>query len=468
MLSFPRAAVRAFRAVVHKGIAGRAREPAPPLVLIPERDAVTMLAHLPSIVIAYRVPTEQAGSVSMIVPMAAFSAVAGAGQELISIEPKSKLRAELRWNDRGQPRTQVLELERFTTAHERPSEPSTLLPVASEFLDAMHEAGRTTGNANDRYAFDRIQLKGRSGEVIATDGKQAYLHGGFRLPYKEELLVPALPIFGSVELRKETEIAVGRTTTHCVVRIGPWTLFLVLDTLGRFPDVAAVIPKPASTTILELDEADALELFAALPKLPGAKDKQQPITLDLVAGQHAVVRARAEDTSKVAELILARSDVSKESLRIALDRSFLERAIRLGCRTFQAISSERPVVATNGSLTLITGPLDPSMIAEPCGETLHKPTRALAIAAAPAAESNPPVSLAPVNIPSEPLAPMQTPLAVDPLAEAEALGEIFVEAGQRLAKLVGWLNARRREPRALARAWTRLQSLSLRPRGDNS
>jgi hypothetical protein len=166
-------------------------------------------------------------------------------------------------------------------------------------------------------------------------------------------------------------------------------------------------------------------------------------------------------------LTLARSGVSKESLRVALDRSFLERALRLGCRTLHAISSERPVVARHGSLTLLTGPLDPSMIVEPSGDALQPPTRALVLSAAPNSESNLPVPLAALSLPSEPLAPVETALVIDPLAEAEALGVIFVEAGQRLAKLVGWLNARRREPRAFARAWTQLQTLSLRPRGGN-
>ena len=280
MFSIPRAAVRAFRAVVHKGVAGRAREPAPPVVLIPDGEAVTMLVHLPSISIAYRVATEQPGAAPAVLPMTAFDAAVGAGHDPITLEPKGKLGAELRWNERGQGKTQAVELERFGTVHERPVEPSIFAPMPAEFLTALHEAGRTTGAANGRYALDRIQVKGKNGSVVASDGHRALLYGGFRFPFKEGLLIPALPIFGTAELAKETEIAVGRTDTHLVVRIGPWTFYLVLDATGRYPDVASVVPK-AADTILELDDLDARELLTALPKLPGAGEERRPVTLDL-------------------------------------------------------------------------------------------------------------------------------------------------------------------------------------------
>jgi hypothetical protein len=465
MLTFPRAAVRAFRAIIRKGIVGRGREPAPPVVLLPDAEAMTFLVHLPAVVIAYRVPTDPAGSVPMVVPMTAFETVAGPGNDSVTIEPKGKLRAELRWSDRGQPQTQSLDLERFTASHERPAEPPAFALMPSEFLAALHEAGRTAGPSNSRYAFDRIQLKGRRGEVVASDAHQVYLHGGFRFPFKEDLLVPALPIFGAAELGHE-EIGLGLTETHLVLRIGPWTLWWTLDKTGRYPDVAAVVPKPTpSTAILELDEADAETLQAALPKLPGVKEERRPVTLDLCAGQVPVVRARA-DPDEIVEVRLERSAVSKGSVRVAVDRAYLARALRLGCRTFRAVAADRPVVARKGTLTLLAGPLDPSLIAAPPGQDHRKPERALAIVTTPVSENEPTRELArAIALPAEPLASVESPPAVDPLIEAEALGAVLVEAGQRLGRLVGWFNARRREPRALARAWSRLQSLSLRPRG---
>jgi hypothetical protein len=464
MLTFPHAAVRTFRAVVRKGVAGRGREPAPPVVLLPDAEAVTFLVHLPAVVIAYHVPTDQPGSAPIVVPMASFDAVAGPGNEPVTIEPKGKLRAELRWSDRGQPRTQSLELERRSATHERPADPKAFMPMPQEFLIALHEADRTAGPTSSRYAFDRIQLKGRSGEVIASDSHQAYLHGGFRFPFKEDLLVPALPIFGAAELHKETEIGLGRTDTHFVVKIGPWTLYLPLDTLGHYPDVTSVVPKAASATVLELDETDAAELLAALPRLPGGKEERRPVTLDLPEGQRAIVRARSEDASKVAEVGLERSIVSKGSVRVAVDRSFLDRAIRLGCRTFHAVSAEKPVVARSGKLLLLAGALDPSLIAIPHTQVEKTSSpRALVLSPTPTPERSPPLEIVPINSVPEAIAVVESPIPIDPFAEAEALRVVFREAGQRLARLVEWFKTRRKEPQALARVWSTLQSLKLRP-----
>jgi hypothetical protein len=455
MTNIPRSAVRAFRAVVHKGVAGRAREPAPPVVLIPDGEAVTMLVHLPSISIAYRVPTGQPGAAPMVLPMAAFEAVVGAGHDPITLEPKGKLRAELHWNDRGQGKTQAVELERFDSAHELPAEPTAFAPMPAEFLAALHEAGRTTGAANGRYALDRIQMKGKNGTVVASDGHRAYLHGGFRFPFKEDLLIPALPVFGTAELAKETDIGLGRTDTHMVVRLGPWTFYLVLDVTGRYPDVASVVPKAvAADTILEFDDLDARELLAALPKLPGGREERRPVTLDLAPGQPAVVRAHAT------EVVLDRSSVSKGSVRVAVDRAFLDRALRLGCRTL-LVSDGKPTVARGAAVTLLTTPHEPDLIAKP-RHADPTPSRALVLSE-PGPETNSALEIAAQPALSEAIAVVEPAAAIDPFAEAEALRVVFVEAGQRLGRLVEWFQARRREPKVLAKVWSTLQSLKPRP-----
>jgi hypothetical protein len=453
MTIFPRSAVRAFRAVVRKGVAPRSREPSPPVVLLPDGESVTMLVQLPAVVITYRVPTEQSGTAPMVVPMATFDAVAGSGNDPITLEPKGKLGAELRWNERGQAKTREVELERFGTAHERPAEPVVFAPMPAEFLAALHEAGRTTGDANGRYALDRIQVKGRSGAVVASDGHQAFLHGGFRFPFKEDMLIPALPIFGTTELARETEIGLGRTDTHLVVRIGPWTFYLALDAVGHYPDVASVVPKVADA-VLELDDLDAKELLAALPKLPGAREERRPVTLELAPGQPAVVRAHA------AEVVLDRSKVSKGSVRLAVDRSFLDRALRLGCRSF-LVSAEKPIVARKAAVVLLTTPLDHGLIAKP-PHADPEPSRALVLSA-PGPEQGSALDLSPLPAPSEAIAVVEPAAAIDPFAEAEALRVVFVEAGQRLGRLVEWFQARRKEPKVLAKVWSTLQSLKLRP-----
>ena len=149
-----------------------------------------------------------------------------------------------------------------------------------------------------------------SGVVLATDAVTAYRHAGFPFPFPDDVLVPAVPAFGSPELATEPELRLGRTDRHLVVRAGRWTVFLTPDTTGRFPDVEAVIPKAPAPTVLELHPEDAKTLVAALPNLPGGYDDNQPVTLDLAPGRPAVVRGRDDETQRVAEVALPRSAVT--------------------------------------------------------------------------------------------------------------------------------------------------------------
>src|SRR5581483_9843891 len=111
-------------------------------------------------------------------------------------------------------------------------------------LGALDEAVATAANDPARYATHRLLLRGQSGEVAATDSRQLLLHGGFTFGWAEDLLVPAVPVFGGRELGPDAPVGVGRTAEHVAVRAGPWTFVLRIDADGRFPAVDAVVPRP--------------------------------------------------------------------------------------------------------------------------------------------------------------------------------------------------------------------------------
>jgi hypothetical protein len=450
MTTIPRAAVRAFAAVVRKA---RGREPDPPALLTPDAGGVTLLVRLPALAVAYRVPADPSGSGPVAVPLDSLAAAAAAADDAVSVEPQGDDQVVLRWSERGQARSSTVENDRPAEGEARPALPKTLAAMPPELLAALHEAGRTAGRSDGRYALDHIQLLGRAGAVVASDGHTAFLQGGFRFPFKDGLLVPATPAFGTAELRGETDLRLGRTDAHVVVAAGLWTFWWAIRRDGTYPDVAAVLPASFAAT-LELDEADAAELLARLPKLPGGRDERRPVTLDLAAGS-ATVRA-ASPSEGHAEVRLERSTCQGEPVRVAVDRAYLARALKLGCRTLQVKADDRPVVARRGSLTFVGGALDPSCVVD---ESVRE--RGLAVIAPAPAEAEPARGLAAVDVAP---VPAEVSAPVDPLAEAEALGTVLIEAGQRLGRLVGWFQARRRGPGAVGRVWSRLQSLA-RPQG---
>ena len=65
-------------------------------------------------------------------------------------------------------------------------------------LDAVAplKKGRTAARESTRYGLSLVQLRGRAGEVVATDGRCLLVQGGFPLPWPEDVLVPRVAAFG--------------------------------------------------------------------------------------------------------------------------------------------------------------------------------------------------------------------------------------------------------------------------------
>src|SRR5262249_42669148 len=135
---------------------------------------------------------------------------------------------------------------------------------------AFQEACLTAAKESVRFAVSRVQVRGRRGEVVGTDGRQLLVWGGFPFPWKEDLLVPRLPVFGFRDTPLTGPVAIGRTGKDVALRVGPWTFALAIDAASRYPQVERVIPGETGVrSQLRLDPADAGLLIQALPKLPG-------------------------------------------------------------------------------------------------------------------------------------------------------------------------------------------------------
>ena len=169
MLTFPRSVVRALRSVGRKCVAGRPRGPAPPTILIPEVDALTWVTHFEDVVLAYRMPGAHPKSPPVVLPRDVLDSLDGPGEDLVTLDRPETGPAELRWADRGGPRSQRAPLARPDKPHGVPERPDSFAPMTAEFLSALHEAGRTTSRQPSRFAVHRVQLKGGSGDVIVAE-----------------------------------------------------------------------------------------------------------------------------------------------------------------------------------------------------------------------------------------------------------------------------------------------------------
>jgi hypothetical protein len=340
--------------------------------------------------------------------------------------------------------------------------------LSPAFPAALHEAGRSAAKeAPGKYATDQIQLRGQAGQVVATDGRQALTRGGFVFPFADDLLVPAVPLFGSKELAREAGVSIGRTGDWLFLVVGPWRVWLRTDRAARFPDVAAVTPRAVANRVT-FDDADAGRLLAALPRLPGKDEDLRPVTVDLAAGRVAV-RSRDEETKEVTEVRLPDSTSSGPAVRLVLNRQHVGRALALGCRELAVADPGKPVVFRGPDTTFLTVPLDPAAAVPPAGA--ERETRALAL---PSPEPDRRIPVPTRDRPSPDRnghtahadgPPDHNGHAADaqenpdPLAEAEGLKAALAEAAARAARLVAALKSYRRERRSLQKLASQYLSL---------
>jgi hypothetical protein len=242
--------------------------------------------------------------------------------------------------------------------------------VEPDLLQGLDDAFRSAAPQASHYAVDQIQLPGRAGQIIATDGRQLLVQSGFTFPFSEDVLVPALPVFGCQEWSAGGEGTIGKSATHICVRVGLWTFHLPVDQEGRFPKVEQVIPPWSGiATRCRFDPADAAFATTALPQLLGGRDANSPITVDL-NGQ-AVLRARTAGQSRATELVLTRSKVAGPPRRVALSRRFLSRALNLGFAEMGIPQGEAPLMFRDERRQFVVMPLNQESALAPTPDALR-------------------------------------------------------------------------------------------------
>lgn len=286
-------------------------------------------------------------SFSFMLPLAALADCQGRGKGTLEFQPAKAGKIEVRWEQAGTPH------RREYASRETPDRPFPIWPSHDSvndprLLESLVEAMEIPTGAPALKSMQCLQLRGKQGDVVATDGRQLLILGGFQFPWKDSVLVPRTTVFAAKEIARGEVVRVAQSKTHVFIRIGGWTVALAIETAVRFPNVDQVIPKvDLVTTRWHIGGDEGPALAAMLDRLPAAREEQAPVTLDLAA--HVIVRARAEEEKRCTDVVLPGSQREGKPARIATDRQFLQRALRLGFRSFQFTDPEKPVLCREGN-----------------------------------------------------------------------------------------------------------------------
>ena len=358
MITLTRGQVRRLRSVFRRSTLGIHHKGAiPPLVL--RADGGQLRAHYRyrDLAVAHVEPGGDRPAAAVAIPLDALADFEGSGDTPVVLEPVDPGRTAVRWQDRGIPQAREYDVTPVESTGVMPEPPTSWAAGPPGLLAALAEATETGTDDSARYALNCVQLQGARHQIVATDGRQLLVRSGFDFPWAGDVLIKGSPLFACRALPRDQRVEVGRTDTHVVFRVGPFTIACEVPKQARFPDVERVIPQPAEVvTRLRLDAEDAGFLEKALGRLPGVGEINAPVTLDL-NGEVAVRATSADQPKCVTELVLGRSSYTGSPVSICTNRALLERALRLGFRELGFTGIESPFVCRDASRVFAVQPL---------------------------------------------------------------------------------------------------------------
>lgn len=356
--------------------------------------------------------------------------------------------------DQGRPHTQEYDPVAPRDATRCPELPKEM-KVIPGLLPALLEAVQTSSPEKERYATHRLFFRGSKGQIVATDNRQLLVQGGFRLPFRDDLLVPASRVFTSPELAPNPPMALGCSQNHLAFHAGPWTFFLAIDRHGRFPNVAGVIPARKAATLWRLTRPEAARLAKGLADLPGHDAEDAPITVDL--HRPTVVRARGTKEGAAAEFAFA-AEVVGPPLRFACNRTYLIHALALGFTEFRVFDASTAVLARDCHRQFAWMPLGPTEVLPPATGSTRK-TEPINAPLPPTAPNARPDRAA--NVPPAGTADTRPNAGVSDavIAEATALHSLLRDAGLRSQHLLAALKQQHKASRSVAQVLASLRRL---------
>jgi hypothetical protein len=479
MITFSRRQARRLRGVFRRSVLGIGpRGALPPLVLRTGGSQLRAQYRYAGLAVEHAEPDGPYPAEAIALPLDALAAVEGHDSSSVLLEVVASERTVVRWEDHGIPQTREFVVPALATLAPFPEPPTHWQDSPPGLLTALAEASATSSDENTRYALSCLQLQARDEDhqVIATDGRQLLIQSGFRFPWSGDVLIRRSPIFACRALPREEPLELGKTETHVVLRVGPWSLFLEIPTDARFPAVERALPDPGSAaTRLLLDPEDAAFLAQSLEKLPGADALNAPATVDL--NGRVAVRAQSANQSQQVELILARSTSTGVPVRLHSNREFLARALGFGFTELEILDADTPVVCRDRTRVYGWQPLAKESALEPAdGFTrIESALSSTEPARRPVETTNtrvprnerrtqaghdagPPVSRSTVPVPDHGRAGSGLAALIQ---EAVVLHDALSEARMRTQRLIAALRRQRKQARLMSGALVALRQLRL-------
>jgi hypothetical protein len=342
MIRVPRHVIRQFRSVARKmSWPGTPKVAAPKVCFEAANSGLKLHAQSQVCAVEYELAGEQQPD-TIAVSLDSLGEIESRDDSIITLDRNARGKVVASWSDANGSQSVRLD-EACPSGAACPSFPDSVTTLSGSPLAALADAMRVTDGKSIRYATNTVQLRGGSGEIVATDGRHLLIHSGFQLPWADDVLIERVPVFESRAIRGGTSVDVGRSDAFVSLRAAPWTIHVAVCKTGAFPKVDAIVPEASdarATVRFSPDDADFL--LAELARLPRGDDDFVPVTLD--CNSHVVVRTQPAKEQPPTEFVLARSTYTGRELRIPTKSTYLSNALRMGFRECCLYKPDAPVL----------------------------------------------------------------------------------------------------------------------------
>jgi hypothetical protein len=347
---------------------GNFRSPGPAIGFIADKEGLIVRSMSADAAIEFRAPGERPAD-TLWLPFEVLSDVEGKKDEPVALEATGDGQVSVQWRSGKVPQIVKYEAKEPFEADKHLALPTAFAANPPGLLTALHEASEIAAVEGVRFATGCVQLC-PDGTINATDGRQLLVQTGFTFPWQDAVLVLRNKVFNSPELPHDAPVAVARSGNWAVVSVGPWTVYLRIDTDGRYPDVSRHVLDPASAAArCKFSEDDRRFLAETLPQLPSDEEGNYPVTIDL--NGRVAIRAKAADQAKPTEVVLTNSQRSGDPIRINTNRTYLMRAMKLGMQDLCLYGAESQLEGFGDNRKYIWMPLDKASAIPPAEDAIR-------------------------------------------------------------------------------------------------
>jgi DNA polymerase III sliding clamp (beta) subunit (PCNA family) len=398
--------------------------------------------------------------------------VKGANGDVVVIA-ESKQSVRLRYQIGGSPLEQSIAT---TAVEEFPPEPKITEPpvtMPETFGETLRQAFETSSTDSSRFVLQGAYLdveQPACHTIVSTNGRSLYAANSFSFGLKKSLNLMrhkflAWPGF----LEGESQLAVqpDKNSAGWVQLNTPRWTCTIKQIDGQFPKWRQVVPQDTEGwTRVQLSEGALAQMLNLSSKLPG--DDTENRTLQLRVGQELHLEGRNKDDKELTSVVIADVKITGKPIATALNREFLQKALRCGLNEIRIHTELEPLVFCNQGKRMIVMPVrlagQPEAAPKAASKTTPQPTPATTAVPDPPAEerkTDMPENNKPIE--TAKTAPVQTSTASPALDRVESLKsrvrEILGELNDLTASLKAEDKNKRSQEKEIASVRQTLRSL---------